>query len=220
MCIFQPKKIDHINENNISKQSIRNMHHEFQCFDFRIANDLISLLHSESIWNFQFMFWYFRMVCGLRCTIQLFEWRKENKINTRNVMCFIVLTQAQYSTSIAHSGNIHLLTQTNILQWAHTQANELALAWNPSASIARQANNIHTHTRTQPNPSVNSCSDVELNCLYTLAFYIPFVKLPAKAIILACQTRWLYVTVTYSRTVRSVPVFVFDCTDGFFWKPL
>lgn len=82
--------------------------------------------------------------------------------------------------------------------------------------------NTHSHTdrfNTNVHPSVNSsssksssntnCKHVELNCLYTLAFYIPFVKIPTIAIILKRQTRWLYVTVTYSRTVRSLPSPIF-----------
>lgn len=53
----------------------------------------------------------------------------------------------------------------------------------------------HNHPCARPfvHPStvkhIELHSHVELSCLYTLAFYIPFVKMPTKAIILKRQTR-------------------------------
>lgn len=198
---------------------MRNICNEFQCFDFWHSK-WFDIAFRFGL-KFSIVFFLNVYVFGIHNTIV--HWRKkENKINTRNVMCFIVLTQTQYSTSITFKQHtFHTHTKRKFYS-ERTYTCIQACVSMKSLSQHSMSGKIQTqtHTHTESNPSVNnSCSNVELNCLYTLAFYIPFVKLPAKAIILACQTRWLYVTVTYSRTVRSVARFV-RLQRWVFWKPL
>lgn len=133
-CAYFNQKNDHINKSK-SKQSIRNMHREFQCFDFLIQFE---------IFNFCFdalkCMWSSVHNTIVRC------W-KENKINTRNVMCFIVLTQAQYSTSIAFRQHTFTHTNENPTVSAHTSTQSLS---QHSMLGKQQTHTTRTHTQIHP----------------------------------------------------------------------